>query len=140
MNVGDFVFLKVSPMKGIMRFGKKGKLTPRFVGPYEITERIGNVAYKLALPPALAMIHNVIHVSLLRKCVQAPSQVASPKVLEISDDLMYVVRPVTIINRDVKQLRHKKVNLVKVQWSEDDNDITWELDEKVQCMHPEFFV
>ena len=64
------MFLKVSPMKGIMRFGKKGNLAPRFLGPYEIIERIGNVAYKLALPPALALIHNVFHVSLLRKCVQ----------------------------------------------------------------------
>ena len=139
MNVGDFVFLKVSPMKGIMWFENKGKLAPRFMGPYEITERIGNVAYKLALPPALAMIHNVFHVSLLWKCVQDPSQVVSPEVLEISDDLTYVVRPVTILDRDVKQLRRKKVNLVKVQWSEDENDITWELEEKVRRMHPELF-
>lgn len=94
LNVEDFVFLKVSPMKGIMRFGKKGKLAPRFVGPYEIIKRIGNVAYKLALPPALAMIHSVFYVSLLQKCMQDPFQVVSPEVLEISDDLMYVVRPV----------------------------------------------
>ncbi|XP_028069363.1 uncharacterized protein LOC114271896 [Camellia sinensis] len=104
LNVGDFVFLKDSPMKGIMRFGKKGKLTPRFVGPYEITEMI-----------------------------------VSPEVLEISDNLTYVVRPVTILDRDVKQLQSKKVNLVKVQWSEDENDITWELEEKVRRMHPKLF-
>ena len=82
------------------------------------------MAYKLALPPAIAMIHNVFHVSLLRKCVQDPSQVVSPEVLEISDDLTYVVRPVTILDRDIKQLWRKKVNLVKVHWSEDENDIT----------------
>ncbi|XP_028125180.1 uncharacterized protein LOC114322126 [Camellia sinensis] len=124
LNVGDFVFLKVSLMKCIMQFGKKGKLAPRFVRPYEITEKIDNVAYKLALPSVLATIHNVYHVSSLRKCVQDPSQVVSPEVLEISDDLTYVVRSVTILDRDVKQLRRKKVNLVKVQWSEDENDIT----------------
>ena len=115
-------------------------MAPRLVRPYEIIERIGNVAYKLALQPALAMIHNVSHVSLLRKCVQDPSQVVSPEVLESSDNLTNVVRPVTILDRDVKQLRRKKVNLVKVQWSEDENDITWELEEKVQHMHPELFV
>ncbi|XP_028095811.1 uncharacterized protein LOC114295703 [Camellia sinensis] len=131
LNVGDFVFLKVLPMKGIMRFGKKSKLAPRLVGPYEIIERIGNVAYKLALPPALAKIHNVFHVSLLRKCVQDPSQIVSLEVLENSDDLTYVVRSVTILDQDVKQLRCKKVNLVKVQWSENENDITWELEEKM---------
>ncbi|XP_028102554.1 uncharacterized protein LOC114301789 [Camellia sinensis] len=140
LNVRDFVFLKVSPMKGIMQFRKKEKLAPRFVGPYEITERICNVAYKLALPPALAMIHNLFHVSLLRKCVQDPSQVVSPEVLENSDDLTYAVRPVTILDWDVKQLRRKEVNLVKVQWSEDENNITWELEEKVRRMHPELFV
>ena len=72
------------------------------MGPYEIIERIGNEAYKLALPPALATIHNVFHVSLLWKCVHDPFQVVSPKVLEISDDLTYVVRPVTILEQDVK--------------------------------------
>ncbi|XP_028051613.1 uncharacterized protein LOC114256209 [Camellia sinensis] len=102
LNVRDFGFLKVSPIKGIMRFGKNGKLAPRFMGPYEITERIGNVAYKLVLPPALVMIHNVFHVSLLQKCVQDPSQIASLELLEISDNLTYVVRPVTILDRDVK--------------------------------------
>ncbi|XP_028115330.1 uncharacterized protein LOC114313160 [Camellia sinensis] len=97
MEIGDAPLLgpelmrkiteKVSSMNSIMRFGKKGKLAPRFVESYEITERIGNVAYKLALPLTLAMIHNVFHVSLLRKCVQDPSQAVSPDVLEISDGL-----------------------------------------------------
>ncbi|XP_028122188.1 uncharacterized protein LOC114319382 [Camellia sinensis] len=126
--------------EGYHRFRKKSKLVPRLVGPYEIIERIGNVAYKLALPPTLAKIHNVFHVSLLRKCVQDPSQIVSLEVLENSDDLKYVVRSVTILDQDVKQLRCKKVNLVKVQWSENENDITWELEEKVRRMHPELFV
>ena len=75
--VGDKVFLKIAPMKGIMRFGKKGKLSPRFIGPFEILERIGDLAYRLALPPNLSGVHNVFHVSMLRKYVYDPSHVLS---------------------------------------------------------------
>ncbi|KAL5560854.1 hypothetical protein UlMin_037065 [Ulmus minor] len=74
-QVGDSVFLKVAPMKGVMRFGKKGKLSPRFIGPFEILERIGKVAYKLALPPELSSVHNVFHVSMLKKYMSDPSHV-----------------------------------------------------------------
>ena len=74
-EVGDHVFLKVSPMKSIMRFGRKGKLSPRFVGPFEVLERVGTLAYKVALPPSLSKIHNVFHVSTLRKCIYDPSHV-----------------------------------------------------------------
>lgn len=137
---GDFVFLKVSPMRGVMRFGKKGKLAPRFIGPYEVVQRIGNLAYKLALPPALASIHNVFHVSMLRKCVRDPTQIVQPTTLELTDDVSYVVRPITILARDVKQLRNRTVPLVKVQWSENEKDITWALEEDVRRSHPELFV
>ncbi|KAL5541142.1 hypothetical protein UlMin_044374 [Ulmus minor] len=74
-QVGDLVFLKVAPMKGVMRFGKKGKLSPRFIGPFEILERIGKVTYKIALPPELSSVHNVFHVSMLKKYVSDPSHV-----------------------------------------------------------------
>ncbi|KAL5538397.1 hypothetical protein UlMin_045742 [Ulmus minor] len=74
-QVGDSVFLKVAPMKGVMRFGKKGKLSLRFIGPFEILERIGKVAYKLALPPELSSVHNVFHVSMLKKYVSDSSHV-----------------------------------------------------------------
>ncbi|KAL5540548.1 hypothetical protein UlMin_043251 [Ulmus minor] len=74
-QVVDSVFLKVAPMKGVMRFGKKGKLSPRFIGPFEILERIGKVAYKLALPPELSSVHNVFHVSTLKRYVSDPSHV-----------------------------------------------------------------
>ena len=73
-QVGDHVFLKVSPTKGVRRFGIKGKLSPRYVGPFEILERIGVVAYRLALPPSLDKVHNVFHVSMLRKCLSDPDQ------------------------------------------------------------------
>ena len=74
-EVGDFVFLKVSPTKGVARFGKRGKLSPQYIGPYEIARRVGEVAYKLDLPPELSGVHSVFHVSMLRKCVVDVSQI-----------------------------------------------------------------
>ncbi|KAM6593024.1 hypothetical protein CsatA_000727 [Cannabis sativa] len=88
-QVGDMVFLRISPMKGIKRFGKKGKLSPRFIGPFEILERIGQVAYRLAMPPALAAVHNVFHVSMLQKYVSDSSHVLSYEALELQPDLSY---------------------------------------------------
>ena len=82
-QVGDHVFLKVSPMKGVRRFGIKGKLSPRYVGPFEILERIGVVAYRLALPPSLDKVHNVFHVSMLRKCLSDPDQMVELQPLQV---------------------------------------------------------
>ena len=83
------MFLKVSPMKGVMRFGKKGKLAPRYIGPFEINSRVGEVAYRLVLPPELSRIHPVFHVSMLRKYIPDPSHVLQPQTVEISEDLTY---------------------------------------------------
>ena len=88
-SVGDQVFLRVSPMKGVMRFGKKGKLSPRYVGPYEILERIGKVAYRLALPSELGGVHPVFHVSMLRKYLPDPSHVIQPQTVELDRNLAY---------------------------------------------------
>ena len=74
-QVGDRVFLRISPWKGVLRFGKKGKLSPRYMGPYEIVERIGEIAYRLRLPPELARIHDIFHVSMLQKYMVDPSYV-----------------------------------------------------------------
>ncbi|KAL5570498.1 hypothetical protein UlMin_027073 [Ulmus minor] len=103
--VGDRVFLKVSPMKGVMRFGKKGKLSPRFVGPFEILERIGDLAYRVALPPAMSGIHNVFHVSMLRKYIPDPSHVLSYDTLDLHQDLTFEESPVKILDREEKELR-----------------------------------
>ncbi|KAL5554940.1 hypothetical protein UlMin_037176 [Ulmus minor] len=88
-QVGDSVFLKVAPMKGVMSFGKKGKLSPRFIGPFEILERIGKVTYKLALPPELSSVHNVFHVSMLKKYVSDPSHVLEHEPIQVNEDLTY---------------------------------------------------
>ena len=85
-SVGDLVFLKVSPMKGVMRFGKKGKLAPRYIRPFEIRSRVGEVAYRLVLPPELSRIHLVFHVSILRKYISDPSLVLQPQAVDLSED------------------------------------------------------
>ena len=97
-----------------MRFGKKGKLSPRFIGPYEVIEKVGLVAYILALPPELEKIHNVFHVSMLRKYKSDPLHVVSSETIERRSDLTYEEELVEILAREVKELRKKRIPLVKV--------------------------
>ncbi|XP_070036401.1 uncharacterized protein [Nicotiana tomentosiformis] len=97
----DFVFLKVSPMQGLMRFGKKGKLSLRYVGPYKIIERIGQVAYKLDLSPEMSLVHPVFHVSMLKKVVGDPSAIVPVETIEVNEELSYEEIPVSIIDRQV---------------------------------------
>ena len=108
------MFLKVSPMKGVLRFGKKGKLAPRYIGPFEIRSRVGEVAYRLVLPPELSWIHPVFQVSMLRKYILNPSHVLQPQTVELSEDLTYEEYPVAIVDRQVRQLRLKEISMVKV--------------------------
>ena len=139
-DVGDKVFLKVSPTKGVKRFGKKGKLSPKYVGPFEILERIGSVAYRLALPPSLASTHNVFHISMLRKYVSDQSHVLSYEPLELQPDLSYEVKPVKILERGIKELRTKQIPLVKVLWSNTAvEEATWELEDDMREKYPEIF-
>jgi hypothetical protein len=114
--VGDNVFLKVSPTKGIFRFGKKGKLSPRFIVPFEILEKVGVVAYRLALPPNLSSIHLVFHVSMLRKYLSDPSHVMEVQLVELREDMSYEVQPEEIMDRQVRKLRSKDITSVKVKW------------------------
>ena len=92
--MGDKIFLMVTPMKSIMRFGKKEKLSPRFVGPYEIIDRVGKVAYRLTLPPSLSGVHNVFHVSMLRKYIPNPSHILRQEPIQLKEDLTYEERSV----------------------------------------------
>ena len=110
-----------------MRFGKKGKLSPRFIGPYEVIEKVGPVAYHLALPPELEKIHNVFHVLMLRRYRSNPSHVVSSKTIELRPNLTYEEEPVEILARKVKELRNKKIPLVKVLWRNHKiEEATWE--------------
>ena len=113
-QVGDQVFLRISPWKGVLGFGKKGKLSPRYMGPYEIVEIIREVAYRLRLPPELARIHDVFHVSMLRKYIADPSHVLRDQPVELKEDFTYEDRPVQIVDRKDQILRNKVIPLVKV--------------------------
>ena len=104
-SVGDRVFLRVSPMKGVMRFGRWGKLSPRYIGPFEILRTVGEVAYELALPPAFSAIHPVFHVSMLRRYIPDESHVLQYDAIELDDHLTFVEEPVAILARDVRKLR-----------------------------------
>ncbi|XP_042023167.1 uncharacterized protein LOC121770519 [Salvia splendens] len=115
-EVGDKVFLRVSPWKGVMRFGHKGKPSPRYIGPYDIVERVGPLAYMLALPPELEQIHNVFHVSMLRRYWSDPSHVLRDPDIQISENLSYIEEPVNIVDRQVKLLQRKEIPIVKVSW------------------------
>ena len=139
-SVGDMVFLKVAPMKGVMRFGKKGKLSPKFIGQFEILERVGNVAYRLALPPSLSSVHNVFHISLLRKYISDPSHLLSYEPLELNRDLTYEEQPVQVLDRKEKELRNKKIPLVKVLWRNFTvEEATWEREDEMRIKYPEIF-
>ncbi|KAL0543604.1 hypothetical protein IC582_018704 [Cucumis melo] len=139
-EIGDKVFLKVAPMKGVLRFERRGKLSPRFVGPFEILERIGPVAYRLALPPSLSTVHDVFHVSMLRKYVPDPSHVVDYEPLEIDENLSYVEQPVEVLAKEVKTLRNKEIPLVKVLWRNHRvEEATWEREDDMRSRYPELF-
>ena len=139
-EVGDKVLLKVSPFKGVARFGQKGKLRPKYVGPYEILERVGEVAYRLALPPSLANVHDVFHVSQLRKYVHDPTHVIAVDSAMFEPNLSYEERPVQILDREVKTLRRKQVQLVKVLWrNQHHEEATWETEASMRQKYPELF-
>ncbi|KAL0536372.1 hypothetical protein IC582_025319 [Cucumis melo] len=139
-EVGDMVFLKVAPMKGVLRFAKKGKLSPRFVGPFEILERIGPVAYRLALPPSFAAVHDVFHISMLRKYVADPTHVVDFEPLQVSENLSYEEQPVEVLAREVKKLRSREIPLVKILWQNHGvEEATWEKEEDIRAQHPELF-
>ena len=111
---GDFVWLKISPMKGVVRFGKRGKLSPRYIGPFEILSRVGDCAYQLALPPALSVVHNVFHVSMLRKYVPDESHVLDFTKLRVALNLTAVEWPVVILVQKERVLRNRTIPFVKV--------------------------
>ena len=116
-EVGDHVFLMVMPKRGMVRFGKRGKLSPRFIGPFEILERVGTVAYRLALPPSMSGVHEVFHVSMLRKYTLDPTHVVDWGQIEVDTNGTFEEGPVRIVDSRDQVLRRKTVRLVKVLWS-----------------------
>ncbi|GKA01151.1 hypothetical protein Tco_0673816 [Tanacetum coccineum] len=140
-KVGDRVLLKVSPWKGIVRFGKKGKLATRYVGPFEILERIGLVAYRLRLPEELNSVHDTFHVSNLKKCLGNVNLHVSLNEIKIDKTLRFVEEPVEIMDREIKSLKRSRIPLVKVRWnSKRDLEFTWECEDYMKSKYPHLFV
>ncbi|GJV63204.1 putative reverse transcriptase domain-containing protein [Tanacetum coccineum] len=139
-EVGDKVMLKVSPWKGVVRFGKRGKLNPRFVGPFKVIKRVGDVAYKLELPEELSRVHNTFHVSNLKKC-HADEPLAVPlDGLHFDDKLQFVEEPIEITDREVKRLKRSRIPLVKVRWnSKRGPEFTWEREDQFRKKYPHLF-
>ncbi|WVZ89355.1 hypothetical protein U9M48_035775 [Paspalum notatum var. saurae] len=126
-EVGDNVYLWVSPMKGVHRFGVKGKLAPRYVGLFKITKQGGPVAYRLELPPHLAAVHDVFHVSQLKKCLRVPEEVVDTSQIQIKPDLTYEENPIKILDQKQRTTRGREINFYKVQWSNhSEEEATWE--------------
>ncbi|XP_019196122.1 PREDICTED: uncharacterized protein LOC109190036 [Ipomoea nil] len=138
--VGEKVWLKVSPTRGVMRFGKKGKLSPRFIGPYEILEKVGNLAYRLALPVELEQTHKVFHVSQLKKYVHNATHVLQPEIMCLDDTLSYEEKPMKILDTKTRETRRKTVKMVKVLWSNREREeATWELGSATRELYPDLF-
>lgn len=133
--------MKVSPSKGIVRFGVKGKLRPRFIGPYEILEKNMPVAYRLALPSSFGNFHNVFHVSQHQKYVFDPNHVIQQNDIVLNEDMSYEEKPEAILDRKVQVLRTKSISLVKILWRHHGyEEVTWELEDKTKEKYPEFFL
>ncbi|GJV40825.1 putative reverse transcriptase domain-containing protein [Tanacetum coccineum] len=139
-QVGDKVMLKVSPWKGVVRFGKWGKLNPRYVGPFKVLEKVGSVAYKLELPQELSRVHNTFHVSNLKKCYADEPLAVLLDGLHFDNKLHFVEEPVEIMDREAKQLRRIRVPIVKVRWkSRRGPEFTWEREDQFQKKYPHLF-
>ena len=132
--------MKVSPTKGVKRFGIKGKLSPRYIGPFEILAKVGNVAYRLALPPTLEGVHNVFHISMLRKCLADPSEVIKLPPQQLEKDLSYAEHPMKILDAQERKLRNSTMRFLKVQWSRHSVDeATWEMEKDLRKNFPALF-
>ena len=139
-EVGDHVFLKVMPKRGVVRFDKQGKLSSRFIGPFEVLERVGAVAYRLALPPSLSGVHEVFHVSMLRKYTREPAHVVDWGELVIDADGTFEEGPVRIMDSQEQVLRRKTVRLVKVLWKHRGVDeATWKHEDTMRTRYPFLF-
>ena len=139
-EVRDHVFLKVIPKRGVVRFGRHEKLSPRFIGPFEILERVGTFAYRLALQPSMSGVHEVFHVSMLRKYTPDPYHGVDWGQIEIDADGTFEEGPVCIVDSCDRVLRRKTVRLVRVLWQHCGvEESTWEREDTMRATYPFLF-
>ncbi|GKE72460.1 hypothetical protein Tco_1534501 [Tanacetum coccineum] len=139
-SVGDYVLLKVSPWKGVVRFGKKGKLAPRFFRPFEIIEKVGLVAYQLDFPKELNGVHDTFHVSNLKKCLAAPTLQVPLDEIQVYAKLNFVEELVEILEREIKKLKRSRIAIIKVRWnSKRRPEFMWECEDYMKLKHPHLF-
>jgi hypothetical protein len=139
-EIGDFVYLKVSPMRGTRRFRVKGKLAPRYVKPFKIIDRKGEVAYQLELPSQLSDVHDVFHVSQLKRCLRVLEEQLPMEDLDLGGDLTYSERTIKILDSAERVTHNKIIKMCKVQWSHHaEDEATWEHEEELRADYPELF-
>nr|GEV70123.1 hypothetical protein [Tanacetum cinerariifolium] len=140
-QVGDKVMLKVSPWKGVIRFGKREKLNPRYIGPFKISARVGTVAYRIELPEQLNRVHRMFYVSKLKKHMAEEPLAIPLDEIQVDDKLNFIEKPVEIIDREVKRLKQSRIPIVKVRWnSRRGHEFTWEREDQMQKKYPHFFL
>src|SRR3954467_11000388 len=138
-NMVDKAYLRVTPLKGTQHFGIKGKLAPRYIRPFRILAKRGQVAYQLELPPHLSRLHDVFHVSQLRRCFKDPIREVDHETLDLQDDLSYREYPVRILDSAERVTRRKKIQFLKVQWSHHfEKEATWEREDRLRAEYPSF--
>ncbi|GJZ75803.1 putative reverse transcriptase domain-containing protein, partial [Tanacetum coccineum] len=139
-KVGDRVMLKFLPWKGVVQFGKRGKLNPRYVGPFRVLAKVGKVAYRLELPQELSRVHHTFHVSNLKKCYADEPLVMPLEGIHVDDKLQFVEEPVEIMEREIKRLKRSRIPLVKVRWnSRRGPEFTWEREDSFKKKYPHLF-
>jgi len=139
-EVGDKAYLRVTPLKGTHRFGIKGKLAPRYIGPFRILAKRGEVAYQLELPPHLSRVHDVFHVSQLRRCFSDPIRIVDHETLDLQENLTYREYPIRILDQTERTTRRHNIKFLKVQWSHhSESEATWEREDRLRLEYPTLF-
>jgi hypothetical protein len=137
---GDHVYLKMSPLRGMRRFNVKGKLSPHFIGPFRVFRRVGGMTYQLELPDNISYVHDVFHVSQLKKCLRVPKEQLPMEDLSVQEDLTYAEYPIKILDTLTRVTRNKVIKMCKLQWSHHGEDeATWEREEELRIDFPHIF-
>jgi hypothetical protein len=140
-EIGNHVYLRVSPTKSVKRFGVKGKLAPCYIGSFPILEKCGTVAYKIDPPPSLVEVQDIFHMSQLKKCLEAPVDVVLPKVTPLEADLSYPKHPIKVLDQKDRVTRHKAIKFFKIQWNNhSEEEATWESEDFLHSCHPDFIL